>query len=509
MSHRCCPWVTAAALSLLLAACASTAPSRPGPAAAEAATEAARRSGIVIGIRDASRAQALYLLEQASLWRQGMPRTFQRALDDLVGLDSETRTLLRKFAFIRNDLAERERRQLIKPTFAEPCGSSGLWPPGHPGLVEKFWQAVLDCQQAGDLPRRLAGLLPAADASLVTRALARITELVPQVVSRPADWNSELDGFGRRLSTARLGSLLDRFAAFLGVDSGGLRFTVLPVWAPEDADLAAAAYGDNIVVTVRQDEKPGLEHALLVLHEVGRRLLARLPTSVKVRLSAIFVESAGHRGAGFELAEALLDAFSHGLAARLLDAERAAKIAWPGDTRRQRLARTTTGLLRQALDTQARLDARFVKRLARLQLETNPPRPSDFLTGAMVIGSSAAIAAFRSQVVRWTVWKFPIGRRYNYPRKLDANAGRTVLCILTPRDLKRLFPLVNTVKPLHQALQRAAVRLKRGQGVVVAVPRRARGFVFVVAAPSPEKMKIAARAFFALKQVPRKDVVVE
>lgn len=508
MRHLCLPWVTALTLSLLLAACASTRPASPA-AATSAAKTTTRPAGIVIETKDSSRAQALYLLEQASLWRQGMPRAFRRALDDLVGLDSESRTLLRKFAFIRNELAERERRQRKKPTFAEPFGSAGLWPAGHAVLVEKFWRAVLACPRPGDLPRSLAGLLPEEDAALVSKALERINGFVSQVIRRPPDWSKEIADFGRRLNTTRLTGLLERFAAFVGVKTTGLRLAVLPVWAPEDADLTAAAYGDTIVVTVRQDEKPGLQHALLVVHEVGRRLLARLPAERKVRLTAIFTESAGHRGDNFELAEALLDALSHGLATGLLDAGQARQINWPGDARRQRLARITAGLLRQALGSAARLDARLVKHLARQQLKVNPPRPSDFLDGAMVIGSSAAIAAFRSQVVRWTVWKFPIGRRYNYPRKLDENAGRTVLFILTPRDLKHLFPLLSTVESAQQALQRAAVHLKRVQGVIVAVPRRARGYFFVVAAPSPEKMKLAARAFFSLEQIPGKDVVVQ
>ncbi|RME27170.1 MAG: hypothetical protein D6806_05040, partial [Deltaproteobacteria bacterium] len=71
------------------------------------------------------------------------------------------------------------------------------------------------------------------------------------------------------------------------------------------------------------------------------------------------------------------------------------------------------------------------------------------------------------------------------------------------------YSLVEQVGPLKAALRNAAVQLKRGHAVIVAEPRKLRGYYFVIAAPSPQKMKAAARAFFSLKAIPNGEVVVK
>jgi hypothetical protein len=159
-------------------------------------------------------------------------------------------------------------------------------------------------------------------------------------------------------------------------------------------------------------------------------------------------------------------------------------------------------LLRLYLAEGKRMDGVYAMKAARTSQEVNPPRPADFINGAMVIAEDRALSPFKSQVVRWTVWKFPPSKAYNYVRKFDQNPGRTVVLLLTPKELKSIAERFPGQDKLLQALTQAVDYLKQGKPVLVTAKRESRGFFFVLAARNPSGMKRLAKAFFALETVP-------
>jgi hypothetical protein len=269
------------------------------------------------------------------------------------------------------------------------------------------------------------------------------------------------------------------------------------------------AYGDRILVTIPECKQVYIQHAALVIHEIGRRLLSHLPAEAKALSSTRFVEKAGYRGEPFWLVEGLLDALSHGLAAPLLAAGPAEVPPWPGNDARKKLAEALTPVLREALAKGETLDGVMALKVGTVAAQVLPPRPADFVHAAMVIAEDDAIAPFKTQVVRWTVWKFPPSKKYDYPRKLDQVPGRSVLLILTPADLKQLPERFQGAKNIQEALQQATDLLKKKAGAIVAADRESRGYVFVLAAHNPESMKAVAKAFFGLDHIPSSPLPVE
>jgi hypothetical protein len=348
-----------------------------------------------------------------------------------------------------------------------------------------------------------------ADAEHVAKALARLAPRAGELIAQHGKYAKQTETLGQMLQNEQVTKLIDATARFAQVDMQGVSFRVHPVWAPERAAFEAIAYGDRILVTLPEGKPVGPGHAALVVHEMGRRILARMPAEKKAMYTLRFVEKNGHGGGTFLLVETLLDALSHGLAAPLMSSGPEKVPLWPGDDRRKKLAEALTPLLRQRLAGSKSLDMAFVNRVADLQFRVSPPRPADFVSGAMVIAEDLAIKPFRSQVYRWTVWKFPPSRKYNFPKKLADNPGRSALLLLTPSDLRTLRSRFIGMEKLLEAMRSAAGYVKREQPVVIAVPRESRGYLFVLAAHSAEGMKKLAKAFFALKDVPATPVRVE
>lgn len=472
--------------------------------------EARGPGGLQVQVSYSVLADVLHLVEEVSLWRRGMPRTYQRAFDDYFGLDKTDRALLRKFAFARSELEERHVKVRSRPTFDAPFGPAGLFPSGTASLVEQFWSRVMEAGQPAAVSRALAGVMEPADAEQVAGAIARLAPRAGELIAQHGKYADEVRTLSGMLRQPRLQELLVAMAGFAGVDPAGLRFQVHPVWAPEKAAFEAVAYGDRILVTLPEGKPVGPAHAALVVHELGRRLLARMPDEKKVMFTQRVVETAGHDPEGhFLFVEAVLDALSHGLAAPLVAAGPEQVPAWPGDAARKKLAEKLTVLLRDNLARGRPMDMAFVNRAAAAQAASIPPAPADFLTGAIVVGEDMTIEPFRSQVVRWTVWKFPPSRNYNYPRKFADNPGRSVLLLLTPRDLQSLRPRFHGVTPLLDAMRTASGFIQRHQSVFIAAPRQDRGYFFLLAAYSPEGMKKLGKAFFSLEEIPAVPVKVD
>ncbi|RME23039.1 MAG: hypothetical protein D6806_11945, partial [Deltaproteobacteria bacterium] len=232
------------------------------------------------------RADVLFLLEQASRWRRDIPRNFLQELEDKVGLYSEGRQLLRKFALVRNELFERQKKLLAKPTFDAPLGPSGIFPAATDDLASRFWNAVLG-SPAQRLGQALSGLMESQDAELVSRAVARFGPKAAKLVARDEQFAEALRAWSAKLRSIDVWKEIERFCLFAGVSPGGLSPVVVPVWAPRTAPLQATAYGGTVVVTVPDGEQPGPAHALLALHEIGRMVLARMPAADKVRLTRL------------------------------------------------------------------------------------------------------------------------------------------------------------------------------------------------------------------------------
>jgi hypothetical protein len=246
-----------------------------------------------------------------------------------------------------------------------------------------------------------------------------------------------------------------------------------------------------------------------VVHEIGRRLLSRMPAEKKAFFSLRFIETAGNGRSPFALVEGILDSFSHGLAAPLFCKGPGEIPAWPGDDQRKRLAEALTPLMRDYLARSKTIDGVFVNRAAKLELGLNPPKPGDFMDGAMVIAEDFVIKPFKSQVTRWIVWKFPPSTGYNYVRKLGDNPGRTVLLLCTQKDLDSLLTRFTGLPKLTKALKQVARHLDRKEPVLVAMPRISRGYYFVLAANNPGDMKNLAKSFYALKEIPSVPVILE
>ena len=334
-------------------------------------------------------------------------------------------------------------------------------------------------------------------------------EKAEDLVEDYGDFNAVAASLKQMLSDGKVKAKLGMFARFLGQDASSFTFDIHPVWAPDNASFEAVAYGERIIVNIPEGKPVGSQHAALIVHEMGRRMLARLPETKKVLYTNRFAEEAGHKGGPLALVEGVLDGLSHGIVAPLL-AEQAADIpVWPGDDARKRFAETMTELLKKQMSGNKQFDTRFVSNAASRYIEVNDSKPFDYLHGAMVVAEESVIEIFKTQVVRWMIWKFPPSKKYNYKRKLDDNPGKTMVIIMRPKDFPTLPARFSKSPKITAAMDKASSYLKRGKSVVVTVPRQSRGYIFVLGARNEEAMKRLARAFFALKYIPLQPFTTE
>jgi hypothetical protein len=506
-------------LAALAAACGApqTVPEN-APEAAPAATPSASASAAAaapsgptlrIEVRPSVMAHVLYLAEEASGWRPGSSRAFRTALEDRFGLEDADRELLKKYALIRAEIAAKARKESPEPSFEDPFGPEGRFPPARADLQDRYVAAVLASPEPAALTRSLAGIVEPQDAEVVSALLSRLAPRAGQLLVPVQNYAAESQALQAALSGPAVQQLLSAFWTFAQIPPETLSLQVHPVWAPPDADFEAMLLGQRVLVTMPEGRAGGLQPAALVAHEAGRFLLSRLPPAQKSTATTRFTERAGFRGEPFAFVEGLLDALSHGLAAPLMASGPAEVPPWPGDARRKRLAEALTPLLRETLAARRPLNGEFALRAAELERQANPPRPADFVTGSMVIGEEDTVALFKSQVARWTVWKFPPSRKYDYAKKLADFPGRSALLLLTPAEVKSLPERFAGVPGLPKALERAATLLGRKAGVILALPRPERGFIFIVSAHSPEAFKQTAKRFFALETVPTEPVLVD
>jgi len=474
-----------------------------------AKVQPAKAPGLTIQVSYSVLADVLHLVEGVSLWQPGMAKIYFRSFEDIFGLDGVDRRALKKFAFARSELEERYNKSRPRPVFNSPFGPEGMFPSAFVSLVEQFWERVLAAGQPAAVTRSLSGVMEPADAESVARALKRLAPRAGELIGQHGKYSKETKELNRLLHLEQVSHLLSAMSRFAWAEGSSLHFKVHPVWAPAEADFEAVAYGDRILVSLPDGKPIGPNQAALVVHEIGRRLLVRLPAEKKALFSMRFIETAGFTRPPFALVEGVLDALSHGLAGPLMAAGPEDVPLWPGDGSRKKFAEALTPLVRKYLAEGKRMDGVFAIKAAHVHFEANPPRPADFINGAMVIAEDRALKPFKSQVVRWTVWKFPPSKRYNYVRKFEQNPGRSVLLLLTPTQLKNIPSRFKGVDDLLEGLEQAVDYLKRGKPVLITVPRESRGYFFILAARNPSGMKRLAKAFFALKNIPTVPVVAE
>jgi len=454
-------------------------------------------------------ADVLRLVEGVSLWRRGMDKTTHKSFEEYFGLDGTDRKLLRKFAFARSELEERYQKQVQKPSFEKPFGPEGRFPSGKVSLVEKFWTAVMKADQPAAVSRSMAGIMEPADAEAVAAALVRLAPRAGELIQQHGGYQNEVAALKGMLEREQVRGLIEALGRFAGVKTAGIEFLVHPVWAPKGSPFEAVAYGDRILVNLPEGKPVGPVHGALVVHEIGRRLLSRMDAEKKAFLTLRFIETAGNQRSPFALVEGILDSFSHGLAAPLFCKGPGEVPPWPGDDQRKRLAEALTPLMREYLAKGKAIDGPFVYQAAKREFGLNPPAPKDFMDGAMVIAEDFVLKPFKSQVTRWTVWKFPPSTGYNYVRKLSDNPGRTILVLCTPKDLDTLLPRFSGLPKLTKAMKTAARYMDRGEPVLVTMPRISRGYYFILTANNPSDMKDLAKSFYDLKKIPKDPVVLE
>ncbi len=448
-------------------------------------------------------AEVLHMAEGISIWRRDLPRALYRAFDDRFGLDDTDKQLRKRFAFVRLDLWEKDAKRRPQISFAKPFGPEGLFPPAEPGLQARFWQAVLAAPEPAALRRGLGGIVEPADAEALAGFLERIAKRVGEIITEFGGYQKQATELQRLLGSGRLPGLLDQLGRFCGVDTRRLTFRIHPVWLPEGQTGRAVPYGDTIVLELPAGRSIGPAQVAQVVCAVFERILARVQERTKSLVTVRFVEKAGFPARPLPMIRALLDAVGYGLAAPLAASGPAEVPGWPGDAARQRSAEAMTKLLRGWLDKGKKLDGVFALKAAKAHLAVNPSRPVYYVDGSMVIAHEKILAPFKKKVARWAIWKFPLDKKYNFPRKLDYVPGRSVLIILTPKDLKELPARFPNRRKILDALEAALDALKTNNGVIITIPRESRGYIFVIAATGPKAMERVSKAFFELEEIPQ------
>lgn len=454
-------------------------------------------------------AEVLHMAEGVSIWRQNLPRHMYRAFDDNFGLDDKDRRLLKRFAFVRNELWEKEIKAQTKISFSKPFGPQGLFPVQEPGPQAALWLAALSVSEPSALRRGLQGIVQASAAEAVADLLAALAPRTGELVAQFGGFSKSAKELQALLSANRVPQLLDGLGKFCGLDSSKLTFKIYPVWVPDKQKPAAVAYGDSVVIEMHQGKKVGPEQVALVVGAIFERLLARVKPDTKVLVSNRFVESAGYRTKPIGLISSLMDAAGFGLASALVAKGPAQVPPWPGSDARKSAAEAVTGLLRTWMSQGKKLDGVFALKAAKLYSKAIPARPSDFVDGAMVISRQGVLDPFKKKVTRWAVWKFPLEKKYNYLRKLDYSPGRSVLMVLTPRDVKGLQDQLKGKEKIAKGLQKTYEILKKHDGAIVTIPRTSRGYVFIAAAKSPQAMESVAQKFFSIEAIPGASIEVD
>ena len=493
---------------------------RPEPGASEKAEPGASRAervrSIPVSVEGSpevkpsfsSMAQALNLAEGLSLWNQQMPRTLYRAYEERYGIQADLKGLLKKFAFIRAELEEKVAKNRPQLSFEVPLGPEGLFPLAALSLVEKFWLSALSVQEPKELPGAVGSSMEPTDGHTIAAVLGQIWTKSEELSKAQKAYAQEIAALSDLLNQNQVKQLLARFARSLGIDGQKLHFEVHPVWGPADAGLEAAAYGQHIILVIPEGKPVGPSHAALVVHEIGRRMLATLGTEKKSVLTLRFLEKAGWDHDIFLFTEGVLDALSHGMALALWTGGSDPSIPWPGDEKRKKFAEALLPMLEEVVNQGKPLDAGFALKAAQVRLDIVPAKPSHFLAAAMVVGEDWSIKPFRAQVARWTVWKFPPSKNYDYPKKLEESPGRSVFFIVNSSQLRDLIPRFTGPAALIEGMNKAIAVLKQKQSVLIALPRESRGYLFILAAPSEAGMRNVAKKFFALDQIPSEPVVV-
>ncbi len=454
-------------------------------------------------------AEVLHMAEGVSIWRQDLPRYMYRAFDDNFGFEEKDRNLLKRFAFIRNALWEKEVKVQPKISFSKPFGPQGLFPVQEPGPQARLWLAALSASEPSELRRSLKGIVPPSAAESIVDLLTAIAPRSGELISQFGGLAKSAQELQALLSSDRIAKLLDGLGSFCGIDSSALVFRVYPVWVPDKQKAHAVAYGDSIILELHEAEEVGPKQVAMVVGSIFRRFLARVKPETKVLATNRFVEAAGFRNKPMGLISALMDAAGFGLASPLVAKGPAQVPPWPGDDERKAAAESMTGLLRTWLTKGKRLDGVFALKAARLYSKAVLARPSDFVDGAMVISKQGVLDPFKKKVTRWAVWKFPLEKKYNYPRKLDYTPGRSVLMVLTPRDVKGLQDQLKGRKKIAMGLQKTYEILKKFDGAIITIPRTSRGYIFIAAAKSPEAMESVAEKFFSLDRIPKESIEVK
>jgi hypothetical protein len=447
-------------------------------------------------------ADCLHLADLVSLWRRDLPKDTYRAFEQRFGIPEDLRQALKKHAFARLELAKREAARPPELSFDKPFGPSGLFPAPAPGSRDRLWQVVARAREPAELRRALAGILEPADAEAVAQALELIGPRAGELASERGLFRDEVETLRELLGREPVVRLLEALARFAGLEPRELRFQVFVVGVPENTLAEAWAHGDDLVLELPHGQGVGPAQVAMVVSAALYRMLGRMPAATQVLVTSRFVEAAGSRSGTFQLLEGLVDAAGYGLASPLVARGPAEVPPWPGEPARQKLAEAMTGLLRDWLGQKKPLDGVFPLQAARLVQQTQPARPADFVDGAMVVAQEAALQPFKAQVTRWMVWKYPPDKKYNYPRMLTDYPGRSMLLILTPRDLKELPARFAGQAKILAAMARAQEVLTKKKGMILGIPRESRGFVFVMAARDPEAMQKVARAFFDLPALP-------
>ncbi len=454
-------------------------------------------------------AEVLHMAEGVSIWRQDLPRFMYRAFDDNFGFDENDRKLLKRFAFIRNGLWEKDIKVQPRISFSKPFGPQGLFPRQKPGPQAQLWLAALSASEPSALRRSLVGIVKPSAAESIADLLVAIAPRTGELIAQFGGFGSSAKRLQGLLSTNEVAQLLDELGKFCGVDTSMLTFRIYPVWVAEKQTPTAVAYGDSIVLEMHGGQEVGAKQVAMVIGAIFERLLGRVKPDTKVLVTNRFVEAAGYRSKPMGLVSSLMDAAGFGLAAGLVAKSPSQVPPWPGDDGRKAAAESMTRLLRDWLTQGRRLDGVFALRAARLYSKAIPPRPSDFVDGAMVISRKGVLEPFKKKVTRWAVWKFPLEKKYNYVRKLDYSPGRSVLMVLTPRDVKGLQDQLKGKDKIADGLQKTYEILKKHDGAIVTIPRTSRGFVFIMAAKSPEAMEAVAQKFFSMDRVSKKSIEVQ
>ena len=454
-------------------------------------------------------ADGLHLAEQLSLWRPGMSRHVYKAFEEKFGLDETINELLKRFALTRQKIEERVTKTKPDATFDAPLGKDGLFPPGAQNVVEQFWGTVIRANNPDELIGSLAGIVEPGDAEAVSALLSKLMVSLDERAAARKGYQGEIELLTKTFNHGEVPRLLANFRKWLGVDLTKAEFSLSVIWTPAGAPIETFSVGDRVVLALPEGTAPGPNVVADVVREIGLRMLSRLPAEQKQLFSLRFVEKNGVRSDTFWLVEGLLDALRMELFERLTVSGQRGVLDWPGGDQQKKLAERLTRVIRAALDGSGKLDMDYTTQVADITFDIFPPRPRDFMFGALVIAEDAVLEPVKSQMVRWTIWKFPPSKKFNYPKKLDTYPGRSVLLVLTPDELNSLPAQFKGQHDLLAGLRQAKSIIAGKKAVLVTVPRAKRGYFFILVATSSEEMKKLAKMFLELDSIPENPVEVQ